>query len=73
MSGVSEDRYHSYKGRFSVWPSGNDDSSIEEGSLTQDSEIRLEYRIPWDDTGESILPLLERLEPVPDYQLYVEL
>ncbi|MHA2142806.1 MAG: hypothetical protein ACXADD_15070 [Candidatus Thorarchaeota archaeon] len=34
-----------------------------------------EYCVLWDDTGESILPLLERLEkqdPVPDYQVRVE-
>ncbi|MFW9804257.1 MAG: hypothetical protein ACFFFC_16480 [Candidatus Thorarchaeota archaeon] len=59
MSGVSEDRYHSDKGRFSVWPSGKDDSSIEGGPMTQDNEIRLEYTIPWDDTGESILRIME--------------
>jgi hypothetical protein len=35
-----------------------------------------DYRVLWDYTGESILPLLERLEqqdPVPDYQVRVEL
>ena len=35
-----------------------------------------EYRVLWDDTGESILPILEGLEkqdPVPDYQVRVEL
>lgn len=35
-----------------------------------------EYRVLWDDTGESILPILERLErkdSVPDYQVRVEL
>lgn len=43
--------------------------------LEEREEIE-EYRILWDDTGESILPLLERLEKqdsVPDYRIRVEL
>lgn len=67
MSVVSEDQYQCTKERFVVWPSIKRNPLVQEQLMTQDNEIGFKYKIPWDDTGESILQILElRACEVPD-------
>ncbi|MHA1924475.1 MAG: hypothetical protein ACXABV_03765 [Candidatus Thorarchaeota archaeon] len=59
MSVASKDQYDSDKGRFLVWPIEERNPHLQEQPMPQDNETGFEYRIPWDDTGESVLRILE--------------